>query len=670
MTGGRPADILRRLDFAGPAGDGALLERFARERDNAAFAELVRRHGGMVLGVCRRVTGNATDADDAFQAAFLVLAKKAGAIRNPELLGNWLYGVAVRVAGKARRAASRRRVREVQVATMPDPPTPAREDSVSDLGPVLHEELAALPAWYREPIVLCDLRGVSRPEAAKALGVPEGTLSSRLANGRKKLADRLARRGVALGVTAVPTVLGEAKAAVTEDLVSKTCGLVADWAAGGAVAGSVARLAGGSSTVRKTLLFGVMTMAVAAAGVGYAARPGDPPKPADPARPLPALVAAPEPEQKPGDKAIAFAAPRRLTAIDLPVEDVSRMAWSPDGKGIAVLAPRKAGKQRGPVGPGPIVVLVVPDAFAAAQDYLGFTLWSNSSLVGFTPDGKQIVTDLREPGLVSGRHQLKFWELRQPADPTRTVELEADEANQYVFAPNGKSFRSVTRTMTRSGVSTSLDVRDVDIATGEAGKALLTLEGEFVAFTLSANGKRFAAFDVNDKLWVYEVSTGKKLWALTLRLDADRGNTNYFNLRLSPDGRRLLLLKAFNPPFVFDVDSGEQLPRLEGLDAAKGTIPRADFTADGRLVVISGQQLAIAMIAVPPGEAPRTGWSERGPFLSVWDTSTGKLVKTWNREPRTVAFHPTRPVLAVLENNGEGDTRLGLWDFTAPDGKK
>src|SRR5438046_6149751 len=109
---------------------------------------------------------------------------------------------------------------------MPDPPAqPA--PAVAELGPILVEELAALPAWYREAIVLCDLRGVPREEAAAALGVPEGTLSSRLANGRKKLAARLAKRGVALSAAAVPTVLAEtAAAAVPTELVTKTCGLV------------------------------------------------------------------------------------------------------------------------------------------------------------------------------------------------------------------------------------------------------------------------------------------------------------------------------------------------------------------------------------------------------------------------------------------------------------
>jgi RNA polymerase sigma factor (sigma-70 family) len=148
MTGTRPAEILRQLEQAGlPAhglADRELLLRFANHRDQAAFEVLVRRHGPMVLHVCRRVTGHPHDAEDAFQAAFLVLARKAGSIRTPDLLGNWLYGVAVRVAQKARRSAARRRAREVQVVDIPDAAVPP--DSPADIGPVLHEELATLPA--------------------------------------------------------------------------------------------------------------------------------------------------------------------------------------------------------------------------------------------------------------------------------------------------------------------------------------------------------------------------------------------------------------------------------------------------------------------------------------------------------------------------------------------
>src|SRR5262249_42961899 len=142
--------------------DGQLLECFLTRRDEAAFAALVRRHGPMVLGVCRRMLHNPHDAEDAFQATFPVLGRKAATIARRELLGNWLYGVAYRTALDARAAAARRRVREKQVSEMPEPEASASEDVWRDLRPLLDEELSRLPDKYRVPVVLCDLEGRTR----------------------------------------------------------------------------------------------------------------------------------------------------------------------------------------------------------------------------------------------------------------------------------------------------------------------------------------------------------------------------------------------------------------------------------------------------------------------------------------------------------------------------
>jgi RNA polymerase sigma factor (sigma-70 family) len=204
-------DIIMSTDAAGLA-DRALLERFLANRDEAAFEALVRRHGPMVLGVARRVLPNASDADDVFQAAFLVLVRKAASVSRPELLGNWLYGVAFHTARAARTAARLRRVKEGQV-------TARRTDSVStdwqEILPALDEELNRLPDKYRIPVVLCDLQEKSRKEVAAELGVPEGTLSSRLARGRALLARRLTKRGIGLTAGALAAGwAGQASAAI------------------------------------------------------------------------------------------------------------------------------------------------------------------------------------------------------------------------------------------------------------------------------------------------------------------------------------------------------------------------------------------------------------------------------------------------------------------------
>lgn len=180
-----------------PTPDGDLLARFLATRDEQAFALVVRRHGPMVLGTCRRVLGNAADADDAFQAAFVVLVRKAGSLTDRACVGNFLYGVAFHTALKARAMATKRRAKEAK-ATRPDQP-----DS-SELSRAVDEELAKLPDKYREPVVLCELEGVSRKVAAARLGIPEGTVSSRLATAHRMLAKRLTAKGLAAaGVTAV-----------------------------------------------------------------------------------------------------------------------------------------------------------------------------------------------------------------------------------------------------------------------------------------------------------------------------------------------------------------------------------------------------------------------------------------------------------------------------------
>jgi RNA polymerase sigma factor (sigma-70 family) len=187
--------VLRR-DGAGCT-DGQLLEDFISRRDEAAVAALVHRHGPMVWGVCHRVLRNYQDAEDAFQATFLVFVRRAASISSRELLANWLYGVAHQTAFKARATAARRHGRERQVAQLPE--AAAAEPEVwRDLRPLLDEELARLPDKYRAVIVLCDLQDKTRKEVAQQLHLPEGTVAGRLARARTMLAKRLARRGVSV----------------------------------------------------------------------------------------------------------------------------------------------------------------------------------------------------------------------------------------------------------------------------------------------------------------------------------------------------------------------------------------------------------------------------------------------------------------------------------------
>jgi RNA polymerase sigma factor (sigma-70 family) len=209
----------------GNSTDRQLLEQFALRRDEESFAQLVQRHGPMVLGVCRQILRQEQDAEDAFQATFLVLSRQAGKIRGGEALPNWLFSVATRLAKRMRAAATRRQTREVALM---EPPMsgPQSGEGVGDLGPLLYEEIARLPAKYRIPFVLCYLDGKTNEEAAQQLGCPTGTVFSRLAWARERLRTRLSRQGVILtsGALAVMllTLSQQARAAVPPPVASTT----------------------------------------------------------------------------------------------------------------------------------------------------------------------------------------------------------------------------------------------------------------------------------------------------------------------------------------------------------------------------------------------------------------------------------------------------------------
>jgi RNA polymerase sigma factor (sigma-70 family) len=220
--------------------DGQLLERYVRSREEEAFAALVRQHGPMVWGVCRRVLASHHDAEDAFQATFLVLVRKAASIVPREMVANWLYGVAHCTALKARSTTARRRTREKQVTAMPESVLPPHA-LWDDLRPVLDRELSRLPEKYRAVLVLCDLEGKTRKEAARQFHLPEGTVATRLATARTMLAKRLARYAPALSGAALAAALVQdtASAGVPRSVAFSTIKAATLFAAGQAAAGGL-----------------------------------------------------------------------------------------------------------------------------------------------------------------------------------------------------------------------------------------------------------------------------------------------------------------------------------------------------------------------------------------------------------------------------------------------
>ncbi len=289
MASGGYGPVLRQvgrlLGGGGAVGSlegGRLLERFAADRDGPAFEALVARHGPMVLGTCRRILADPHDVEDAFQATFLVLARRAGSIHDGDRLGPWLHGVARRVAVRSRALGARRRARERPGAedraiSGPDPdPSEGLE-----LRSAIDEELARLPEKYRAPMVLCYLEGMTHDEAALRLRWPVGTVRSRLAGARDRLRSRLTRRGLAPSA-AVPAALSAP--ALPEALLSATVRLAT---APGTVPAHVAGLAKGALVAMiwhklKAIAAVGLLAGLAVGGVGALAQQGGGGKPVDP----------------------------------------------------------------------------------------------------------------------------------------------------------------------------------------------------------------------------------------------------------------------------------------------------------------------------------------------------------------------------------------------------
>jgi RNA polymerase sigma factor (sigma-70 family) len=317
MILGKTSAVGRQLEALWSSGtltgmsDAKLLSRFAGVKDataEAAFRELMDRHGPMVMGVCRQILGQPTDADDAFQATFLVLVRKAGSIRVGDSLAPWLYAVAFRTAHRARTIAARYRSAPVENLedTMASPPAGA---GLLDVRPLLHEELNRLPGKYRDPIVLCHLEGKTHEEAARLLHWPIGTVSGRLSRGRELLRSRLKRRGleVSPAVLAGPW-LAEVPTSIALPLIESTVG-AAMGIAGPAISASVLALAQG--VLNTMLVHKIKTIALAVVLVGgitgaagvwgmQASKATKQGEPADQASPPPSGAAAAVPPADPG----------------------------------------------------------------------------------------------------------------------------------------------------------------------------------------------------------------------------------------------------------------------------------------------------------------------------------------------------------------------------------
>jgi RNA polymerase sigma factor (sigma-70 family) len=570
--------------------DGDLVRLFAHTRDEAAFAELLHRHGPMVLATCRRVLDRDTHtADDAFQAAFLVLATRAAAIRPPERVGAWLHGVAVRVAKKARdwvrKLASLAPSDLDKVpATMTDP-----DPDLAHIRALIDEVLANLPAKYRAPVVLCELEGVSRAQAAATLGCSEGTLSGRLARAKKLLAARLARRGVTLPAAGLAAVIlaRPAAAIVPPELAASTLQAASLVAAGAATdevtSASVATLTRGGypkmTTTFKLLAGGLAGVALALSGWGLAALLGPPavPPPATdpvPAASAPAVFVETPPVLPRWVNTRTIAARGAVTAVSCG----SDLVAVGDQDGILVLFDAKTGREketlldgvvkRGPkpidrlqFGPDGSWLYIVTDMGQSVhhcqveQENRRFaSVGGKGNWVGFgaTADGKYWLQ------LPAGSGDLLLGETDPPGErggPPAAL-FRHGAVVEFVAADTAEAVASVTSARGNPvlrlwGKGHEKPLWEVDL-----WKEIANIDVTGVA--IAAGGKLVAVVGDAGAVWVFDGKTGKRLAA------ADKLTGPVNDVAFSRDGKRIAVACSDKTARVIDAATGKELVVLKG----------------------------------------------------------------------------------------------------------
>jgi RNA polymerase sigma factor (sigma-70 family) len=596
METGPTSAVLRSLrravlppDGAGLT-DGQLLSCYLSQREEAAFAALVRRHGPMVWAVCRRVLADHHDAEDAFQAAFLVLVLKGSAVVPRERVGGWLHGVAYRTALKARGRAARRRVRERRLDEAPEP-TAGPPDPGREVRGVLDDELGRLPEKYRAALVCCELEGQSYREAAGRLGCSEGTLSAWLTRGRALLAKRLARRGLAPAALAA-ALAGQAASAAPEAAVAavvRAAGLGARAAAAGFSANVAALTKGGLKPMGLSKLQ-ITAAALLAAGTLFAGAVGLAPPQAGHARPSAGRAAAPKADDREKERPRTPRAWKERLAVEAGRgEQIFAAAVSSDGALVAAgltSGPRLIDATNGKVlfalaGGVTFAVAFSPDdKLLAAGQETAVTLFEVAtgrprvilkghtktvSAVRFAPDGKT---------LASASDTVRLWDAAR-GELIRQLDSSGPRDNgvySLAFSPDGK------RLVSAEGSDKTAILWDA-----ETGKELLTFKGHdafVVAVAYSPDGKTIASGSSDGKVKLWEASTGKELATFACETHG------FGSLAFSPDGAVLASaggLKKTVP--LWDVAAGK---RLAVLDAHTRIVWAVAFSRDGKTLVTAG----------------------------------------------------------------------------------
>jgi RNA polymerase sigma factor (sigma-70 family) len=698
---------LRRLLGAHAAendDDAHLLERFVAARDEAAFAALVERYGRLVLGVCRALLRHEEDAEDAFQATFLVLARMAASIRQRESLSSWLYGVAQRTALKARRAMATRRRHEPQAETR-TPQQPVAEAALREVQAIFHEEVGRLAAKYRAPFVLCCLEGKSRAEAARQLGWKEGTVSGRIAQARAKLEGRLTRRGVALSAAlGAVAAAGPSASAVPAALSARVVPAAVAFATERAVAGQAALLAegviGSMFSFKLKIAAGVaLALAVVLGGatlLASAAWQPQAPEPSPAGDPPPLLAAArKKPKPAPGpaaEDALPPAALCRLGTKHFRQLGGQHAAYSPDGSILATggmdIRLWDANTRR------LLRVLPLPDrgidgdvtqlrftadgktlycqgsgsgqvsAFDVASGKRLFRFVPAMSLSAFdvTPDGAILATGGQQGQLIlwkaSTREQLRVLD-----EPAKGQEFYLQSVT---FSPDGKWLAAM-------GASTT-GVSIYEVASGDK-KRILPIQGTYGGrlvfspdgYLASYNG---ASSSGTTRLW--DVSTGKIHKEYPWGAASAAGS---YPLAFSPDGKwmagdngrgRLAVWDRATGRWRFtDPHSNRGYGGLafsrDGNTLCAGTYELWDLNTGRSLIADGGHVVIIQALALTPDG--KTAVTADGITVRFWDTRTGQ--ETRRLEEHSVSSLALSGNGRILVMNLQGTRTIVLWDMAA-----
>jgi RNA polymerase sigma factor (sigma-70 family) len=648
------ASLTRRLTARHEA-DAALLARYASANDPAAFAELVRRHGPMVLGVCRRMLGHWHDADDAFQATFLVLARGARSLRKPGALSSWLYGTAVRVCRKAR---GRRRAPELPpgAAAADDP---FAEVAWKEVRGLLDEEVGRLPEALRAPLLLCYFDGLSRDEAAAKLGWSRRTLMRRLEQARERLRLRLGRRGVApLGVGAAVLAPRGLAAVVPGRLLAAAVG----GGTGGPVPAAVRALAAGAVGGLPRVAVGLVLL-LAAAGFGLAAlsSPATTEPPAGQSSP-PAAPGEAKADATDGDgRPLPAGAIRRLGSRRFRVEGhCDFILPTPDGKHVLV-QPQPALSAYAAQG----LMLLDADtglrvhSFEDSRRVPKCSTYEAVRPAAFSPDGKTLYALGWHKSEEADWHRV--WASFD--NPSKRVLLVWDVAtgkltNEWdlppgaagrasllgvTVSPDGK--RLYVSGAVRMAVVPGRTVRGepgLHVLDAATGQVLQTWDGAGNVAGFAAGGKEVITFRRQAAITAHDAETGKPVRTFGLA-------GSVLGVAISPDGKTVAAAGAAGREGgpatcavkLWDAATGREVRRLSpDAKAARSALGRLAFAADGKTLYLG---------------------TESGRVLR-WDLSDGTALPDWPAHQGAVADLWLRPHKGELISAGAWDGALARWD--------